>query len=260
MTYQHILATMKSPRMRAMLCAIFLSSIVAACGGGSLGEVSATLRIEGEATQTPTTQTCTVDLFGDSILRGEYWKYNPQVFTRLAEPPADTLRRLRPDYAIHDHTASGVSMQMLIDGYTPPFEDGASPRAAFAQYPRTGRVVVVENGVIDSWQNGANFPANLNAAISTIKAEGRKPVIAGFSKQAIKTGDQAYITQEMLTRRDSYNETAKSVAASTGSIFADMGLAEFSGASDIVDNVHPTKAYSDRLMNRLAVAIDQACQ
>lgn len=251
---------MKTTKILAMLCSILVFAFLSACGGGTLGELNGTLKVELAATQTPVKQTCTVDLFGDSILKGEHWVYDPKVFVRLAEPPADTLRRLRPDYIIRDYSASGVSLQMLIDGYTPPFESGAVPRAAFAQFTRTGHVTVVENGVIDSWQNLPNLSANLNAVISIIKAEGRIPVLTGFSKQAIKTGEQAYITQDMLTRRDSYNDTAKSVGASNGVIFADMGLATFSGATDIIDDVHPTKAYSDRLMERVATAIDQACQ
>ena len=251
---------MKTTKMLAMLCSTLVLAFLSACGGGTLGDLNGTLKVELAATQTPAKQTCTVDLFGDSILKGEHWVYNPKVFVRLAEPPADTLRRLRPDYIIRDFNASGVSLQMLIDGYTPPFEAGSLPRAPFAQFVRTGHVTVIENGVIDSWQNLPNFSANLNTVISTVKAEGRKAVLTGFAKQAIKTGEQAYITQDMLTRRDAYNSTAKSVAESTSVIFADMGLATFSGATDIVDDVHPTKAYSDRLMERVAAAIDLACQ
>lgn len=187
-----------------------------------------------------------VVLYGDSIIRGEYLTYaglSPtDVNARLEEPIAETLQRLRPHLQVDDRSLSGQTLTNLASGFPCDL--------------RTSRVVVIENGVIDAWQGTSllDFVVTLRKLIDGIRAEGRVPVLTGFARQV--TGP--LISPAMIERRDLYDKAVRTVALTMGVVFADLGAARFDGALDIPDGVHPGKAYSDRLAERIALALDAA--
>ena len=171
--------------------------------------------------------------YGDSILAGN----------GTAETPMMVLQRTRPAYRIVDRSVAGTRLDALA--------------AKFDREDLTGGdVVVVENGVIDSWFEApiGEFLTNIDKVVERIRIEGRIPVITGFSHQVV--GDM--LTKSAIARRDFYNMALKLECASSHVVFADWGSAMFGGTAELLDTVHPGKVYSDRLVERLASAIDQA--
>ncbi|KLN57610.1 SGNH/GDSL hydrolase family protein [Variovorax paradoxus] len=188
----------------------------------------------------------TVTLYGDSIIRGEYLDraaMSPtDVNARLVEPIAATLERLRPGLQVDDRSRSGQTLVALASG--------------FASDPRASVVVVIENGVIDAWQGRrlTDFVATLGVLVEQVQAEGRVPVLTGFARQVAGP----FISQDMLLRRDLHDRAVRGLAQQMGVVFADLGAARFDGAADLLDGVHPAKPYSDRLAERIALALDAA--
>ncbi|MDM0109037.1 SGNH/GDSL hydrolase family protein [Variovorax sp. J22R24] len=223
---------------------ILFAAVLTACGGGGGGEGGADTGSVAAAVSKPATDTkqegaaaptkvlgCTVELYGDSIMAGN----------GTEETPAMTLQRLRPNLQVTaDHAVAGTMLTMLA-----PTFDGA---------PRTARYVVIENGVIDSWQ-GIPVPLFLStysAMISQLRAEGRVPVLTGFARQAVG----GLLSQQDVTERDLYDALLKNYAAEQNVAFADWGAVRFDGPADLMDFVHPDKTYSDRLVEQLATTLD----
>jgi len=222
---------------------VLAAVVLTACGGGgddgggdgqyastgSYAQEPAKPAQEGKAVPVAG-QACTVELYGDSIMAGN----------GTSETPARTLQRLRPGLQIvADHSVPGTTLSMLY--------------SKFADDPRMARYVVIENGVIDAWQ-GVPLQPFLNTysvLIEKLRSEGRVPVLTGFSRQTgpIKGGD--------VLLRDGFDAAVGGLAAASGVAFANWGDVPFNGSSDLLDTVHPNKAYSDRLVEQLALTLDK---
>lgn len=154
-----------------------------------------------------------------------------------------TLQRLRPGLqVVADHAVPGTQLLALS--------------ATFANDKRTARIVVIENGVIDAW---LGVPLDrvvdaLQTMVARVRAEGRVPVLTGFSRQALG----GTMTAQSMLLRDWYDTAVRSAAADANVTFADWGAVQFGGAGDLMDFVHPAKPYSDRLVEQLAAALDRA--
>ena len=120
----------------AKLSALACITLIGCGGGGADGAFSETASHPPEASKNSTTSLeavkpltgCTVELYGDSILAGN----------GDAETPAMTLQRLRPGIeVIADHSVAGKQLAALA--------------TVFPNEARSARIVVIENGVIDSW-------------------------------------------------------------------------------------------------------------
>ncbi|MGO4390204.1 SGNH/GDSL hydrolase family protein [Variovorax sp. M-6] len=219
----------------------FACVTLAGCGGGGADGTFSDMApppsasskdsaVSMEAAKPPTA--CTIELYGDSIMAGN----------GSAETPAMTLQRVRPGLeVVADHSVAGMQLAALA--------------TVFSSEARSARIVVIENGVIDSWRGlpPNNFKAALEALIYQLRAEGRTPVLTGYSRQA----PNAILSLEAIARRDAYDGLARSVAAAAGIEFANWGSVQFEGANDLLDGVHPNKDYSDRLVERLAVTLDK---
>ena len=171
--------------------------------------------------------------YGDSIGAGN----------GTAETPMMVLQRIRPAYRIVDRCVASTRLDTLA--------------AKFDSEDLTGGdVVVIENGVIDAWFESpiGAFLSNIDAIVERIRIEGRIPVITGFSHQVVGN----MLTKDAIARRDFYNMALKLECANSHVIFADWGSAPFGGTEELLDTVHPAKEYSNRLVERLASAIDQA--
>ena len=171
----------------------------------------------------------TVTLYGDSIMAGN----------GTAETPAMTLQRLRPNLTVTDRAVAGTSLAMLATGW--------------AARERNSQIVVIENGVIDSW-TGANLPnflATLRALINDCRANRQIPVLTGYSYQ-----EEGILTLSSLLSRNTFNAAVEALAAELEVPFANWGTVRFDGTGDLLDGVHPGKAYSDRLVERLASTLD----
>ncbi|WP_213956360.1 SGNH/GDSL hydrolase family protein [Variovorax sp. dw_954] len=211
--------------MKALI--LGLAILLVGCGGGD--SIAFIPTVPAQPAPAASVEACTVDLYGDSIMAGN----------GTPETPAVVLHALRPGLKVVDHAVAGTSLAMLAN--------------TFATSPRTGRFVVIENGVIDSWTSTPpeDFRDALRGMLLHVRAEGRVPVLTGYSFQVPGT-----LTPMSVLRRDQFNAVAKALAGELGVPFADWGAARFDGADDLMDTVHPARAYSDRLVERLALALD----
>ncbi|MDM0078253.1 SGNH/GDSL hydrolase family protein [Variovorax sp. J2P1-59] len=233
---------MKCSSYKAAISVLF-AAVLTACGGGGgggtgdSGYVAAAskpltdAKPDGGAGPVPVVG-CTVELYGDSIMAGN----------GTSETPAMTLQRLRPGLqVVADHAVPGTTLLVQMQG--------------FADSPRTARYVVIENGVIDSWQGYSIdlMLASYSVMIEQLRSEGRVPVLTGFSHQSVG----GTVSADNILRRDAYYGIIKNFAGQMGVAFADWGSVPFNGPSDLLDFVHPNKVYSDRLVEQLASTLDQ---
>lgn len=253
--------------MRHLLALAFIAAALSACGGGGgapdTPATAPTTSAQAQAPSPPTAEDCAVTLYGDSIWRGEFFDGAGQL-QRLSEPPAATLARLLPGVAVVDRSVSGVSLHDLRDGYLNPYVPDGHARPPFERELRTTRVVVIGNGLVEAALQHpapelADTVAALASVVATVRAEGRIPVVAGFPQLAEGPHRDLTITaQDLERRRETYAAFVR-FTRDAGVLFADVGTAAFSGRADLVDGLHPSKPYSDRLTARLAAAVGIAC-
>jgi lysophospholipase L1-like esterase len=215
----------KALSLLALLC-------LAACGGGGGGAGGASFAPVAAAPMPPTKQApaapdCSVALYGDSIMAGYVMDGS-----RLAEPPAAALKRLRPAYRIVDHSAAG--------------ETANARMATFVNDTPGTRLVVLEDGMNDATLQLA-YEQPLRTMVQRAKALAATPIVTGLS----------HTRAGAVPLRDAYDQVARSVAADEGAVFADWGAVRFD-AADMADDVHPAQAYSTRLVEQLAAALDRA--
>lgn len=223
---------MSHSRMKRGFCLLaFL--LLTACGGGGGGGFGLPVPVPAKdpAPAPQAAKRCAVEVYGDSIMAGN----------GTAETPAMVLHALRPELAVTDKAVAGTSLQQLA--------------ARFYNDPRSAYLVVIENGVIDSWQGlpPEDLTALLRGMVEYLRAEGRAPVLTGFSHQVA-----GVLTPVSLERRDAADAAVRALATELQVPFADWGAARFDGPSDLQDTVHPGRAYSDRLIERLALVLDAA--
>lgn len=219
--------------MRRALSMIAIAAL-AACGGGggdSGGGMPIGAMLPPAAAPAPEPAPkpidCSVALFGDSILFGGFFPSG-----RIAEPPAAGLKRMRPALQITDRSEPGDSAKARMP--------------SFINEPIKSRVVVLSLGLNDAGQ-GYDYEPPLRAMVERVKAIGATPVVTGIS--LVKPGE--------VPARDAYDAIARRVAAESGAVFADWGAVHFDVA-DMADAVHPAQAYSTRLTEQLALAVDRA--
>lgn len=174
---------------------------------------------------------CVIDVYGDSIVAG----------ADLEVRPLTILMRKYPGLTLVDHAVPAMQLTDLA--------------ARFEASSRTGRWVVIENGVIDAWRNvqAAVFVQTLQRMIERVRAEGREPVLTGFSRQVVASS--LHIHKQQLLRRDQYDLLVHRLAQTMKVPFVDWGAVRFDGARDLTDGVHPGPAYSQRLHDRLGAAL-----
>lgn len=174
---------------------------------------------------------CTVDVYGDSIMANN----------STLERPLIALQRKHPALVFVDHSAPEVLLTTLAK--------------SFNNSPRTGRWVVIENGVIDAWKKvqPAIFVQTLIAMIERVRSEGREPVLTGFSRQV--AAPAFHIHAEQLKRRDHYDLLMRGLAETMKVPFVDWGSVRFDGAGDLQDGIHPGLTYSNRLFEKLGAKL-----
>lgn len=168
---------------------------------------------------------CSVDLYGDSIMHGGY-----KGDLRLAEPPAATLRRLRPRYIVQDFSLNG--------------ETAALRAKTFGSESRAGRFVVIEHGINDTMQL-LPLEASLRSMIETVRREGREPILTGLSRQPVS-----------IPGRTAANQSIRRLASDLRVPFADWDAVRFT-PHEMEDVLHPSKSYSDRLVQSLVEVLDR---
>lgn len=191
----------------------------------------------------------TVDLYGDSIMRG----VGAQV------SPADRLRE--QGFVVDDHSASGLMLRSVVRGYEEPYAGAATaefprgPQPPFAQVLRTARVVVIQTGANDALEPANDFAANLRVAILAARAEGRTVVLTGVVQ--IPEGP-VFFNAEAQPRLAANNAATYALAAEYGLQHAGWSE-DYRGPVDLhPDRVHRTQEASDRLAALLASAIERA--
>jgi len=179
---------------------------------------------------------CTVEVYGDSIIASN----------GTQERPLAALRRARPRLTFIEHSAPEWLLTDLAH--------------RFDELPRSGRWVVIENGVIDAWRNvkPALYVQTLQRIIERVRAEGREPILTGFSRQVATPA--LHIRKAQLIRRDQYDELTRITAAQMKVAFVDWGSVRFDGRDDLQDGIHPNLDYSNRLFEKLLSTLDRVTQ
>ena len=179
---------------------------------------------------------CSLDLYGDSILHGAYVhkEGDREQAGRWTRFPAAEIKTQRPAYTIHDRTLSGQSLAAMTADF---------------KVSDMSRIVVLGNGIAEGWYGGdvRNTLANL---VQVIRKSGGTPIITGYARQL----PNRYMTPKKLAGRDRADNDAREVAELMRVAFVDFGAA---GPIEIVDNVHPSEAYSLRLTERLIKTLDE---
>lgn len=247
-------------RRRAILAA-FASALLMACGGGGggaggiapapaiaetqrAGDVAASAQRAAESYHLKPAMLgeCSITFHGDSIFYGAYGTAQGESL-RLAEPPAAIFARLRPKYRVVDRTVSGQTAKALAE--------------VFSTQTRDTYFVVVENGQPDAWGATGEPPHEYLADVARkVKSEGRVPMLTGWSHIVTQSEAWRAVPQAWVDSRAYWEPYVRHVADRDGTIFIGIGDAPFYGASDIMDNVHPTHAYAERMILRVIAAAD----
>ena len=169
-------------------------------------------------------RSCSVELYGDSILHGGYLGDR-----RLVEPPAAALQRMRPRYHVIDRTVNG--------------ETASARSGSFENEARIGRIVIIEHGLNDSLQN-LPLETALRSMVVSAKAEGRHVILTGLSQTL--GGADIRARGDAIVRR---------VAADLSVPFADWGSVPLR-VGEMADVIHPAQPYSTRLVERLIQVLD----
>lgn len=209
-------------RLVSLACLAMLASCGGG-GGGSGGGGGFIPMAAPVAEVAPVERDCTVELNGDSIMHGE----SDGNGTMLKSVPASTLKGLRPAYTVTDKAVGGQT---------------STERAAqFNNDNRTSRIIVIQHGVNDMYRGDVDsMEVALKSMTTYAQAEGRKVVITGMSVID-------------APKWKSFADRVKKVADDTGSVYADWTTVQGSQA----DGVHPDQAFSNELVGKLAVALDQ---
>ncbi len=223
-----------SKRILPLCCAGLLA--LAGCGGGAgrnapENAVPSARRGPPPAAEAPP-ERCTVEVYGDSIMASN----------GTSERPLATWQKRRPALTFIDHSAPEVLLTDL--------------GRRFNGLPRKGRWVVIQAGVVDAWRNvkPALYVQTLHAIIEQVRAEGREPILTGFTRQVATPA--LNIRKAQLIRRDQYDALTQLVAAQMKVSFVDWGAVHFEGIRDLQDGMHPDFDYSHRLFERLFTVLD----
>jgi hypothetical protein len=222
------------PRPGVLLCAIFI--VLTGCGSANRLPTNepATRVVQPPAPRSAMAPLrCTVDVYADSIMSNN----------GTQERPIASLQKQYPALTFIDHSAPEV----LLTDLARRFDD----------LPRSGRWVVIQSGVIDAWRNvkPALYVQALQDIIDGLRAEGREPILTGFSRQVEMP--ELHIRKPQLIRRARYDELTRLVALDRKVPFVDWGAVRFDGPDDLQDGIHPNRAYSDRLFEKLLATLER---
>ncbi|GKS85655.1 SGNH/GDSL hydrolase family protein [Acidovorax sp. SUPP1855] len=201
---------------------------------------------------------CSVELDGDSILFG----FDPASTTwRHAQTPAQRILARRPRWVIDDRTAAGLQAYDLVRGYDAPFDSAPpelfprGPQGPFDTEPHPSRIVVLQVGVNDHARPGFDIEAfedDYRGLIGFVHSLGHAAVVTGITPVSDKIfGPAALATMQAI------NAAIRRVAADTRTVHAHWDSMPFSVDRDTTDGIHPTQAASNRLADRLTVALER---
>ncbi|MDA7415332.1 SGNH/GDSL hydrolase family protein [Xenophilus arseniciresistens] len=168
---------------------------------------------------------CSVALWGDSVLYGGYDLGE----SRLDEPPADALRRLRPRWKVTDHSSNGASATYFSDDF---LRSELPERVQLIQYGHNDQILELP------------YEERMREMIEHAQAKKRSLIITGLSNV------------ERTDKEIGYHAMARRLAQQHHVWFADFGNVEFHDG-DTFDGRHPRPAYSLRLVQRIVQTLDQ---
>jgi len=191
-----------------------------------------------------------IELNGDSILHGHL----------LAVSPAMKLKELRPHLVIQNRAEVGLTLHSLVNGYDAAWLGGPVPilgfQLPFAELQRTSDVVVISVGGNDAYANTSiiRFESELRHIVSTIKSEGRIPVLTGIIQ--LTPSDYGFDVAT-VNRTINFNSVINKVATEMHVLNANWSTVAYTGLSDTTDGIHRTQSASDLLVIRLAETLDK---
>ena len=205
-------------------------------------------------------------IYGDSTTFGWKWKFksaSEKVAGRLDAPIGPKIKAV-------DYSVAGITLaQVQVGGATNALDadakaDGTPPKAlAFADriWQDLSFNIILRLGLNDAWVPDptdtaaravarAAFKSRLTTMVQNVRTAGKRPIIAGLNRIAVTPSIPStfYFTDaRRISQRDEFDAAAREVATETSTFFVDVGAVPFYGASDIVDDVHATQSYSDRI-------------
>lgn len=210
--------------MRATVLALAIALTGCGGGGGAVGGGGASLQsLVGAspppvaAPAAPAAGTCSVALWGDSLLAGQSTK------GQLATTPAQFIAAARPSYTVSDFTVSGSGANQM--------------EPAFRAYPQTARFVVLEWGANDTTGGYTDITGVLTRDVQWVLTQGKVPVLTGI--------DPAYDNPLIIAQ-------PIAVAKATGAAYA--GWDQVTGGT--VDGLHPDQATSNALAQKIIDVLD----
>lgn len=216
---------------------MLLALLLAACGGGG-----------AEAPTKP--PLARVAFYGDSIMAGAivvpYKDSGELISSWLPVRPVERIASIAGVEAV-DYTVPGAAVREALAGQLwvkfPPWEDHVLVERA--------RVLVVRFGPADAIRGTLPdaFERDLGRLVVLAREAGKRVLLVGTTR--LQEGD---------ARQQELDVRIRQVAVAHQVLFVDARAVRFDGAGDLVDGVHPTQAYSDRVSEAIAAALARLLQ
>lgn len=164
--------------------------------------------------------------------------------------PTERINALSPNVQQVCHCINGLTLAELLAGgpvamSVPP---GLPVEALASQLQHDpARVVIIGLGEVEALF-GAQAPeqhrADLDAAVTLVRAAGKEPRISGL----IRFAPNALVTLAMIARAQQFDAARRAYAQANSLVFYDRAAVEFFGARDQrPDGLHPGPEYQQRI-------------
>ena len=187
----------------------------------------------------PPRATKTVSFYGDSITRGD--GLNPRPVERRTELSKGAF--IGVDYSLGGSTVHDATTGDPRLPYRGPFADWIKQDMS--------EIVVIGHGGANALRYPdkiGEYDTLLTAMINQSRAQGKTVVLSGMTWVAhpVKGLSEADSTR-VLSGLATFDDRTEAIAMREGCVFLDLRSVPFTGAADMLDEVHPNQDYSDRV-------------
>lgn len=187
---------------------------------------------------------CSVEINADSLFSGYL----------VPKTGAMYLSDIRPDWILDDRAVGGHSLAALAYGNkypiigTPPFDVVTHPSS----------IILIELGGNDAYigYTAEQFEYNLRWAVSTIRANGKIPVLTGI----VPFEPGPVFTASVVAKDVSFNSIIHKVAKELNIVDAYIDTVDFNPKVDTIDQIHRTEPALIKIIDRIALTIDPLCR
>lgn len=180
-----------------------------------------------------------ISFYGDSVTRGD--GLNPRPVQRCTELAAGAF--VGVDYAMGGMTVEHASNGHPSLPYAGAFGDWILQDAsAIVVIAHTGASAFGLGGEID------RYDMLLTAMINQAKSAGKAVVLVGATWVVHPMPGMPDVDSiQVLSNLAAFDDRTEAIAEREGCLFLDVRSVPFGGAFELMDNVHPGQAYSDRV-------------